>query len=126
MVLLRPGVWHGYEDCADLDLYNCCFSTELLQRELAWTREDPLLGYLLWTGPYSGAAARHPHHPPGPGTPWPSASGICDGLRRAAACRLHLHRGDIVGRLSLFLSCLARAVAATGAVGRAARPIPRC
>src|SRR5262245_57843745 len=53
VVLLRPGVWHGYEDCRGLDLYNCCFSTELLQRELAWTREDPLLSYLLWTGPNS-------------------------------------------------------------------------
>ena len=47
-------MWHGYEDCRGLDLYNCCFSAELLRRELAWTREDPLLGYLLWTGPYSG------------------------------------------------------------------------
>ena len=53
VILLRPGVWHGYENCRRLDLYNCCFSTELLQRELAWTREDPLLGYLLWTGPHS-------------------------------------------------------------------------
>ena len=56
VILLRPGVWHGYDDCANLELYNCCFSGELLQssRELMWTREDPLLGYLLWTGPYSG------------------------------------------------------------------------
>jgi hypothetical protein len=40
VILLRPGVWHGYEECRHLDLYNCCFSTELLRRELAWTRED--------------------------------------------------------------------------------------
>jgi hypothetical protein len=38
VVLLRPGVWHGYDQCAGLDLFNCCFSAELLQRELAWTR----------------------------------------------------------------------------------------
>ncbi len=38
-----------------LALYNCCFSAELLRRELAWTREDPLLGYLLWSGPYSAS-----------------------------------------------------------------------
>ena len=53
VLMLRPGVWHGYEDCRGLDLYNCGFSTELLRRELAWTREDPLLGFLLWAGPYS-------------------------------------------------------------------------
>ena len=57
VVLLRPGVWHGYYDCARLELYNCCFSSELLRRELIWTREDPLLGYLLWTGPYLAPAA---------------------------------------------------------------------
>src|SRR4051795_3830853 len=54
VLLLRPGVWHGYEGCAGLDLYNCCFSADLLRRELAWTREDPQLGPLLWTGPYAG------------------------------------------------------------------------
>jgi AraC family L-rhamnose operon transcriptional activator RhaR len=43
-----PGVWHGYEHCRELSVYNCCFSSELLRRELSWTREDPLLGYLLW------------------------------------------------------------------------------
>ena len=53
VLLLRPGVWHGYEDCQRFEVYNCCFSSELLRRELAWTREDPLLGFLLWAGPYS-------------------------------------------------------------------------
>src|SRR5581483_1424708 len=48
VLLLRPGAWHGYEDCRRLVLYNCCFSGDLLRRELSWTRDDPLLGYLLW------------------------------------------------------------------------------
>jgi AraC family transcriptional regulator, L-rhamnose operon transcriptional activator RhaR len=38
VILLRPGVWHGYEDCRPVEVYNCCFSSELLRRELAWTR----------------------------------------------------------------------------------------
>src|SRR6185369_429219 len=38
VLVLRPGVWHGYEDCRGLDLYNGGFSTELLRSELAWTR----------------------------------------------------------------------------------------
>jgi hypothetical protein len=54
--LHRPGVWHGYENCCRLNVYNLCFSSELLRRELSWVREDPLLGYLLWAGPYSSSA----------------------------------------------------------------------
>jgi len=109
VILLRPGVWHGYEECRDLDLYNCCFSTELLQRELAWTRADPLLGYLLWTGPYSGQrrgilTARLA----------PADLAECvdhlDALDRLRFLPVSRHRGDIIGRLSLFLSCLARVV----------------
>jgi AraC family transcriptional regulator, L-rhamnose operon transcriptional activator RhaR len=110
VILLRPGVWHGYEECRHLDLYNCCFSTELLLRELAWTREDPLLGYLLWTGPHSlqrrgmlvttlddGDLAECVTH--------------LDALDQLRFRPVGTHRGDIIGRLSLFLSCLGRAVA---------------
>jgi AraC family L-rhamnose operon transcriptional activator RhaR len=118
VILLRPGVWHGYEQCRDLELYNCCFSSELLQRELAWTREDPLLGYLLWTGPYSaqhrGTLATRLD---------PRAIGECmshlEALDQLAHAPAATYRGDIVGRLSLLLSQFARAVAGThpGAIG---------
>jgi len=112
VILLRPGVWHGYDDCDRLDLYNCCFSGELLRRELAWMRQDLLLGYLLWTGPYSAR---------GRGM-------LTTRLDEAALeeCQVHLaalgalrhkpvaeHRGDIVGRLALVFGNLARAVAET-------------
>ncbi len=112
VVLLRPGVWHSYDDCRGLELYNCCFGTELLRHELAWTREDPLLGYLLWTGPYSaqGHGMLRTH--------LDSAA--------LAECEIHLealdtlwhnsvpqHRGDIIGRLSLVFGHLGRAVART-------------
>ena len=115
-VLLRPGVWHGYEQCHDLDVFNCCFSTDLLQRELAWTREDPLLGYLLWTGPYSarrrGVLSTHLG---------PDALAECvdhlDGLDKLRFRPARLHRGDIVGRLVLFLSRLAREVRQGNEVG---------
>jgi AraC family L-rhamnose operon transcriptional activator RhaR len=109
-ILLRPGVWHGYEECEDLDLYNCCFSTELLQRELAWTREDPMLGYLLWTGPYSsqrrGMLTTTLSRPA-----LAECVGHLDALDQLRFRPVGLHRGDIIGRLSLFLSCLARQVA---------------
>jgi AraC family transcriptional regulator, L-rhamnose operon transcriptional activator RhaR len=107
VLLLRPGVWHGYENCERLELYNCCFSSELLRRELSWTREDPLLGYLLWMGPYAMAGR-----------------GVLSFTLPVAAqdeCMVHLDalaalrhsplagfRGDVLGRLSLLLSQLGR------------------
>jgi len=109
VVLLRPGVWHGYEDCQEFEVYNCCFSSELLRRELSWTREDPLLGYLLWAGPYSS---------PGRGVLMisleSSAVGEClvhlDALAALRHRPLTLHRPDIVGRLSLLFGQLGQAV----------------
>jgi len=110
VVLLRPGVWHGYEKCSPIEVFNCCFSVELLRRELSWTREDPMLEYLLWTGPYST---------PGRGVLTmrldPPAFDECmTHLRALATLRyrpLEQHRGDIVGRLALLFSELGRAVA---------------
>jgi AraC family L-rhamnose operon transcriptional activator RhaR len=113
VLLLRPGAWHGYEDCRGLDLFNCCFSTELLQRELAWTREDPLIGYLLWTGPYAdqrrGVLSTHLE---------PDAlaevAGHLEALDRLRMRPAGLHRGDVIGRLALALSGVARAAAQSG------------
>jgi len=110
VILLRPGVWHGYEDCRNLDLYNCCFSTELLQRELAWTREDPLLGYLLWTGPYSLRRRGLLTTTLGPAALTESVEHL-DALDRLRFRPVGLHRGDIIGRLALFLGAIARVVA---------------
>ena len=109
VILLRPGVWHGYDDCLHLDVYNCCFSTELLQRELAWTRADPLLGYLLWTGPYSDQRRGILTTRLGPDLLAECVEHL-DALDRLRFQPVSRHRGDIIGRLSLFLSCLARAV----------------
>jgi len=112
VLLLRPGVWHGYQECQRFEVYNCCFSSELLRRELAWTREDPLLGFLLWVGPYSS---------PGRGVLTislpPSVLGEClahlDALAGLRHRPLALHRPDIVGRLSLLFGQLGQAVAQT-------------
>lgn len=110
VLLLRPGVWHGYDGCEGLDLFNCCFSADLLQHELSWTREDALLGYLLWTGPNS---ARRRGVLTGHLDPIPLEECISqlEHLEDLRARPLDLHRGDVIGRLSLFLSCLARALA---------------
>ncbi|MFI5733002.1 helix-turn-helix domain-containing protein [Kribbella sp. NPDC051587] len=109
-ILLRPGVWHEYEQCRSLEVYNCCFSADLIRRELAWTREDPLLGYLLWTGPFSaqrrGVLSTHLD-----GDTFADALQHLDGLRALRDHPIGRHRGDLIGWLSLYLSCLARNVA---------------
>ncbi len=113
VILLRPGVWHGYEKCERFEVYNCCFSSELLHQELAWTRQDPLLGYLLWAGPCS---------PPGRGVltislPEAVFRSCLTHLDALAALRhrpLALHRADIIGRLSLVFGQLGQVVAGTG------------
>ena len=111
VLMLRPGVWHGYEQCTALRLFNCCISAEVLHRELAWTREDPLLGYLLWSGPYvSGRRGMLTTH-----LPDGELRDCVTHLEALAELREHpipAHRADIIGRLSLLLGTLARAVAA--------------
>lgn len=52
-IVLRPGTWHAYAECKDLQVVNCCFGVELLRRELAWVLEDPRLNTLFWRGPLS-------------------------------------------------------------------------
>jgi AraC family transcriptional regulator, L-rhamnose operon transcriptional activator RhaR len=107
------------------EVYNCCFSSELLRRELSWTREDPLLGFLLWAGPYSSA---------GRGVLTlslpPAALGEClvhlDALATLRHRPLAGHRPDIVGRLPLLFGELGRAVTQTSGLlsGEAGRYIP--
>ena len=112
VILLRPGVWHGYDQCQRLTLYNCCFSSELLRGELAWTREDPMLGYLLWTGPYSaqGHGMLTIHLDPG-------TFEECQVHLAALAALRHSPAPGTApissGRLSLLLSILGRAAAET-------------
>jgi AraC family L-rhamnose operon transcriptional activator RhaR len=110
VILLRPAVWHGYEKCRDLHLYNCCISTELLQRELGWTRDDPLLAHLLWTGPYSGQRRGILTTHVGADL-LPECLDHLEALHGLRFRSLSSYRGDIVGRLALFLGCLARVVA---------------
>jgi AraC family L-rhamnose operon transcriptional activator RhaR len=108
VLVLRPGVWHGYQQCRRLDLYNCCFSADLMNRELGWTRQDRPIGHLLWTGPYSGQRkgilTSHLDD-----VSFAACLDHLEGLHALRAYPVDSHRGDIIGRLSLFLSVVARA-----------------
>ena len=112
VILLRPGVWHGYESCSQLNVYNCCFSSELLRRELSWVREDPLLGYLLWAGPYSSSARGMLTAALDPAT-FRECLTHLDALAALRMRPRQRHRGDVIGRLSLLFSQLGQAVART-------------
>ena len=113
VILLRPGVWHGYENCRDLKIYNCCFSSELLRRELSWTREDPLLGYLLWAGPYSSPARGMLLTALAP-----AVFGEClthlDALAALRSQPQEWHRAEVIGLLSLLFSRIGQVVARAG------------
>jgi AraC-like DNA-binding protein len=49
VVVLRPGAWHGFRDCAGLTVANCCLSAQALRSELAPLNDIPMLRHLLWT-----------------------------------------------------------------------------
>jgi len=107
VMILRPGAWHAFEDCHDLQVINCCFDVELLHRELAWTREDSLLSRLLWDGPYApgqgGMLTMHLDE-----TDLAGCTPHLDALEDLRSAPISRHRADVVGRLSLILGHLAR------------------
>lgn len=51
VIVLRPGAWHGFRDCAGLTVANCCLSTQALRTELAALYDIPMLRRVLWTDP---------------------------------------------------------------------------
>lgn len=51
--ILRPGMWHSFQDCEDLEALVCYFEPELLHTDLSWLLEDPALNYLFRVGPRS-------------------------------------------------------------------------
>ncbi|MFI9840989.1 helix-turn-helix domain-containing protein [Nonomuraea sp. NPDC051941] len=51
VVVLRPGAWHGFRDCTDLTVANCCLSAQALRGELAALYDIPMLRRMMWTDP---------------------------------------------------------------------------
>lgn len=51
--VLAPGAWHAYRDCHDLEICNCCFASELLERELVALRHDAGANHLFFQAPLS-------------------------------------------------------------------------
>lgn len=105
-IIVRPGAWHGYVECAGLTIYNCCFDQSLLQRELSWLREETALNYLLWTGPYSSDRRGVMVVRLRAG----SLQTCLDNLLAVGKVQNSPHRAETLGRLLLFLDGLSRAV----------------
>lgn len=51
LLVLRPGAWHGFVDCVDLEVANCCLSVDALESQLSLLYSDPMLRRLLWSDP---------------------------------------------------------------------------
>lgn len=49
LLVLRPGGWHEYLDRSRFSLFNCLFSRDLFNHELAWVLNDPVL-YPIFLG----------------------------------------------------------------------------
>ncbi|MEU0566845.1 AraC family transcriptional regulator [Nonomuraea sp. NPDC005983] len=56
VIVLRPGAWHGFRDCIDLTVANCCLSAQALRAELAALYDIPMLRRTLWTDPVASGA----------------------------------------------------------------------
>ncbi|TDD94531.1 helix-turn-helix domain-containing protein [Jiangella asiatica] len=56
VIVLRPGAWHGFRDCADLTVANCCISAQALRGELAPLLDFPMFRPLVWTDPVAAGA----------------------------------------------------------------------
>lgn len=105
--VLIPGAWHAYVQCRRLLLYNLCLGTEILQRELAWMQADPLMNYLLWTGPRE-QDRRGIFRLDIPQPSLPHARELLDAVGQSSLTRSESSRAEQIGRLLLFLSHLGR------------------
>jgi AraC family L-rhamnose operon transcriptional activator RhaR len=107
--LFRPGAWHAFERVDSLTLYNCCFDSSLLAREMAWMIDHPSLGALLWSLPLSprqrGMVSLHL-----PPREIQRCRTILDALRRLARSDPAETFADQLGLLLQFLGVLARQV----------------
>jgi AraC family L-rhamnose operon transcriptional activator RhaR len=121
--ILRPGAWHAYQNAQQLELYECQFGMELLQRELAWTRTDPAMELMFWDTLTSldrrGVLKLQVS---------PAALEKCDRLL-GESIELSLKessagRAEEIGRLLLFLAEIGRELLASVQNIRKGKPLP--
>ena len=120
VVVVRPGSWHGYADCRDLVVTNCCFGPELLSRELAWLRADPRVNRLLWSAPGRGGVLVGSL----PSGAVPSCGEALDRLAEALHPATAAQKVAAVGWLLVLLGALAEVTVSHGEVESESVPAP--
>lgn len=107
IIILRPGTWHIYHACRQLEVYNCCFSYELLQHELAWISEEERLQHL-----FGADMTDIEHHSIYFSHLAQSAATIClshlDAISTVKQPNSVVRKTTVLGHLLLFLAQLAR------------------
>ncbi|GAA3194565.1 AraC family transcriptional regulator [Actinocorallia longicatena] len=103
VLLLRPGMWHSYEECRDLAGLTCEAAPGLFDKELAWILEDPLLG-LLFT-----ESVQTPNFIELSDNDLSPATIHLQELRELQRHSPVSHRADLFGRFLLLASCIAQA-----------------
>lgn len=66
VAVLRPGSWHEFTQAEDAEVYNVCFTEDLLYHELSGIPRDSMTHYLLWDAPRErgNRGVFHFHLPP--------------------------------------------------------------
>ncbi|HSV13729.1 MAG TPA: helix-turn-helix domain-containing protein [Tepidisphaeraceae bacterium] len=121
--ILRPGAWHSYQNAKSLELLQCRFGLELLQHELAWTRNDPAMELMFWAAPLS-LDRRGLLHVPLTGATLDRCQALLEELVVLTSPGSAGLRAEEIGRLLLFLSEMGREVAASLLKLRRGKPEP--
>jgi AraC family transcriptional regulator, L-rhamnose operon transcriptional activator RhaR len=121
--ILRPGAWHAYLDPGQLDLYECRFGMELLQRELAWTQEDPALELMFWAAPES-LDRRGLIHVTLPPDAVERCEQLLSGLTELTQREPEFGKTEAIGGLLLFFSEIGREVTNSVQAMRKGKPEP--
>jgi len=113
--ILWPQSWHAFLDCRGLEVYNCCVGPELLRRELAWLREDPVAGFIFGDDSHVEAEIVHVKLTEDDAEIARGHFEALLGLSEDSA----FHRVERLGHLLLLLGLLARRFVAEAIAGRA-------
>jgi AraC family L-rhamnose operon transcriptional activator RhaR len=121
--VLRPGAWHAYQSAQSLNVFECRFGLELLQRELAWTRDDPAMELMFWAAPLSLDRRGLLHVALG-GEALERCRALLEELAELTTPTATAGRAEEIGRLLVFLSEIGREVSASLLRIRRGKPEP--